>query len=180
MAIRGDDPLKIKQRAGHATFSTTEGYIREAEAVRDGFGEVFPPLPDELESHGESHESVGANGHVYVTAKDSAVGEAGFESSSKRRKRGVSAVKREVKTVSATATLDAKSATSGAPCDSMRLQPTPRSALADALAGHVAALLAAGDMGGAKVAADALARLVGSAGAGPVVDLGAERRKRGR
>jgi integrase len=30
MAVRGDDPLKIKQRCGHATFSTTELYIREA------------------------------------------------------------------------------------------------------------------------------------------------------
>jgi integrase len=47
-AIRGDDPMKIKQRAGHTTVSTTEIYIREAEAVRDGFGEVFPPLPEEL------------------------------------------------------------------------------------------------------------------------------------
>jgi integrase len=45
MAVRGDDPLKIKQRCGHASFSTTEIYIREAEAVREGFGEVFPPLP---------------------------------------------------------------------------------------------------------------------------------------
>jgi len=45
MAVRGDDPLKIKQRAGHSTFSTTEGYIREAEAIRDGFGEPFPSLP---------------------------------------------------------------------------------------------------------------------------------------
>ena len=45
MAVRGDDPLKIKQRCGHTTFSTTEFYIREAEAVREGFGEVFPPLP---------------------------------------------------------------------------------------------------------------------------------------
>ncbi len=45
MAVRGDDPLKIKQRAGHSTFSTTELYIRQAEAVREGFGEVFPPLP---------------------------------------------------------------------------------------------------------------------------------------
>jgi hypothetical protein len=26
-------------------FSTTELYIREAEAVREGFGEVFPELP---------------------------------------------------------------------------------------------------------------------------------------
>jgi hypothetical protein len=45
MAIRGDDPLKIKQRAGHTDFKTTEGYVREAEAIRDGFGDVFPPLP---------------------------------------------------------------------------------------------------------------------------------------
>jgi integrase len=42
MAVRGDEPLKIKQRCGHATFSTTELYIREAEALREGFGEVFP------------------------------------------------------------------------------------------------------------------------------------------
>jgi integrase len=48
LAIRGDDPLKIKQRAGHSSFATTEGYIREAEAVRDAFGEVFPPLPSSL------------------------------------------------------------------------------------------------------------------------------------
>ena len=48
MAVRGDDPLKIKSRAGHASFSTTEGYIRAAEQVRDGFGTVFPPLPPAL------------------------------------------------------------------------------------------------------------------------------------
>jgi len=45
MAIRGDDPLKIMARAGHEDFATTHGYIREAEAVRQGFGDVFPPLP---------------------------------------------------------------------------------------------------------------------------------------
>ena len=44
-AVRGDDPLRIKQRAGHASFSTTEIYIREAENLRQGFGAVFPPLP---------------------------------------------------------------------------------------------------------------------------------------
>lgn len=48
MAVRGDDPLKIKQRCGHTTFSTTEIYIREAEAVREGFGDVFPALPASL------------------------------------------------------------------------------------------------------------------------------------
>jgi len=48
MAIRGDDPLKIKQRAGHSAFSTTEGYIREAENLAVGFGDAFPSLPAEL------------------------------------------------------------------------------------------------------------------------------------
>ena len=48
MAIRGDDPLKIQQRAGHTDFKTTQGYIRVAELLRDGFGSVFPALPPEL------------------------------------------------------------------------------------------------------------------------------------
>lgn len=30
LAVRGDEPLKIKSRAGHSGFGTTEGYIREA------------------------------------------------------------------------------------------------------------------------------------------------------
>jgi len=49
MAIRGDEPLKIKQRAGHKTLSTTEGYIRTAESVAgEGFGLPFPVLPETL------------------------------------------------------------------------------------------------------------------------------------
>jgi hypothetical protein len=47
-AVRGDDPLRIKQRAGHKAFSTTEICIREAENLRDGFGLDFPPLPPDL------------------------------------------------------------------------------------------------------------------------------------
>jgi integrase len=49
-AIRGDDPLKIMQRAGHARFETTQGYIRAAEMIREGFGDVFPPLPLDAET----------------------------------------------------------------------------------------------------------------------------------
>jgi hypothetical protein len=48
MTVRGDDPLKIKQHCGHTTFATTEIYIREAEAVSEGFGGVFPVLPEVL------------------------------------------------------------------------------------------------------------------------------------
>jgi integrase len=36
MALRGDAPLVIQQRVGHAQFSTTSIYIREAEAVGQG------------------------------------------------------------------------------------------------------------------------------------------------
>jgi integrase len=48
MAVRGDDPLKIMQRAGHERFETTQRYVREAEAIREGFGQPFPPLPRAL------------------------------------------------------------------------------------------------------------------------------------
>src|SRR5262249_47317880 len=43
-AVRGDDALKIMQRAGHADFTTTQIYMREAENLAAGFGAVFPPL----------------------------------------------------------------------------------------------------------------------------------------
>lgn len=44
MALRGDEPLRIMQRAGHAEFTTTMGYVREAETL--GRTETpFPELP---------------------------------------------------------------------------------------------------------------------------------------
>jgi hypothetical protein len=45
MAVGDDAPLAIKSVLGHRRFETTEVYIRQADAVRGGFGEVFPPLP---------------------------------------------------------------------------------------------------------------------------------------
>ena len=48
MAIRGDDPLKIQQRAGHTSFEMTQKYIRTAEAVGEAIGAVFPSLPEDL------------------------------------------------------------------------------------------------------------------------------------
>jgi integrase len=43
-AVRGDEPLKIQAAAGHKDYGTTAGYVREAEALARGFGEVFPDL----------------------------------------------------------------------------------------------------------------------------------------
>lgn len=48
MVVRGDDPMKIRQRVGHEHIATTERYIRVAEEVRGGFGEVFAALPRAL------------------------------------------------------------------------------------------------------------------------------------
>lgn len=48
MAVRGDAPLAIKHVLGHRRFETTELYVREADAIREGFGEVFPALPASL------------------------------------------------------------------------------------------------------------------------------------
>lgn len=48
MALRGDEPLVIQQRAGHANFTTTQRYLREAETLGKDGGEPFPPLPEEL------------------------------------------------------------------------------------------------------------------------------------
>jgi integrase len=48
MAIRGDEPLVIQQRAGHANFATTQRYLREAETLGKDAGQPFPPLPPQL------------------------------------------------------------------------------------------------------------------------------------
>lgn len=44
-AIRGDEGVKIQWRAGHSDFRMTQVYIREADVLRAGFGDVFPAVP---------------------------------------------------------------------------------------------------------------------------------------
>ena len=61
MAVRGTDALKIMQRAGHSGFATTQIYLREAENLRDGFGEVFPSLPADLLERPKSARGVSAS-----------------------------------------------------------------------------------------------------------------------
>lgn len=58
MAVRGDDPLKIKARAGHSDLATTEGYIRTAGEITGAIGDVFACLPDGL---------TGAFGRAFVS-----------------------------------------------------------------------------------------------------------------
>ncbi|WP_437611148.1 site-specific integrase [Sorangium sp. So ce834] len=60
MAIRGDDPIKIMRRAGHADFATTQRYVREAEQLAGRFEPVFPPLPASLLGDGD-HDDPSVN-----------------------------------------------------------------------------------------------------------------------
>jgi hypothetical protein len=46
--MRGDEPLQIMQRAGHAAFETTKIYLRETENLSQGFATVFPVIPESL------------------------------------------------------------------------------------------------------------------------------------
>ena len=66
-AVRGDDGLKIKQRAGHAAFSTTELYLREAENLSHGFGTPFPELPESLLGPGGCFDKESDSGTLPMT-----------------------------------------------------------------------------------------------------------------
>ncbi len=71
MAIRGDDPLRIQQRAGHEDFDTTQIYVREAEPVREGFGSPFPPLPASLLTRDAVAEAQSTNPEDGIRLRDS-------------------------------------------------------------------------------------------------------------
>jgi integrase len=207
MALRGDDPLKIQRRAGHADFDTTQIYIREAEALGPDIGEPFPPLPACLlgaseggpngptqrgESSGESSENLvkqdeAAKGFRKTSGVD------GTRTPKNGEDRAVSAVDRGVMSDVDPSTDTPKSSNPGAETIPGRIpppppeapeppRPSPRAALAATLAGHVAELVAAGDLEAARLAAETLRRLLGDHGVahGPVLDLEAERKRRGR
>ncbi len=77
MAVRGDEPLRIQARAGHTSFSTPQGYIREPDVVRAGFGQPFPVLPKSLAEGKRSGESF--NRRKICKNLGNFVGAAGFE-----------------------------------------------------------------------------------------------------
>lgn len=72
MAVRGDDPLKIKARAGRRDFSTTEGDIPAAEQLAGAdFGAVFAALPAGLMRYpGSVPTGGGRPGEAMVRAKN--------------------------------------------------------------------------------------------------------------
>jgi integrase len=73
-AIRGDDSRKLQRRAGHEDPRTTEIYIREAENLTAGFGQVFPQLPRVLSDESSGDDAIDENSGGIL------VGVTGFES----------------------------------------------------------------------------------------------------
>lgn len=187
-AVRGDDPLKIQRSAGHSSFTTTERYIREAENVRAGFGDVFPALPSELCADGADEPDDGEpdGGEPSnrppnrLLTDDRASSEARFTAeipSKSERPRGADLTHyendgaRSPLSEPSESRVIALAPTTPTQPDSPRFvmawdasrtdPPTPRAALARALSEAVRFGLEAGDLQLVKIASRALAELVG-------------------
>ncbi len=75
-AVRGLDGTKLMRRAGHETFETTLGYIREAENLTAAFGRPFPPLPAGLLAESPRNRPIAQR---IVEFAGNMVGATGFE-----------------------------------------------------------------------------------------------------
>lgn len=187
-AVRGDEPLKIQRSAGHSSFATTDRYIREADNVRAGFGDVFPALPSELcegderDPHGGEPDGEGPSIRPAkcLFSADEATSERDLvaeNTGQSETEQGASLTRFE--NVDARLTLSKPSETrvialapttpnpsesprSVMPGDASRTAlATPRAALARALSEAVRFGLEAGDLQLVKIASRALAELVG-------------------
>lgn len=78
-AIRGDEPLRIQQHAGHTMFTTTQGYIRTAESMGADFGEPFPALPASVLNPVAPAECVHTDLHTLLQGVGKTASPAGFE-----------------------------------------------------------------------------------------------------
>lgn len=77
MALRGDNPLVIKQRLAHRGLETTMLYVRAAEMVGDAVGEPFPSLPEALLGAPSDGEANGSDGSPQGPAEAPPVGASG-------------------------------------------------------------------------------------------------------
>jgi hypothetical protein len=175
-AVRGDEPFKIKQRAGHANLATTEGYVREASSVADAFGEVFPPLPSTLlgpnSDRGGPKLTESSENPRRKARRPHGVRSLGLEHPSQR----------DPETQGPTRAEPVSEAPRASVSDhvSDRDQATARAprTLLDDLAALVARAVAAGDLTLARALIDAQAK-ASPASSAPIVDFAAERARRG-
>jgi integrase len=173
-AIRGDDPLKIMHRAGHKDLATTQVYIREAENVGRDFGEVFPPLPEELTGTRSLSPDLSPVAEVSsqkaVKPVVSAVRGKGFE----HHRPPASPADTQDSPKDSPLAIPSLSGSEGLPeASGTNAGTNPREVLVAHLRAAAASALEVGDFEAARVAVEALAQL----GAGQVMDLRAARRR---
>jgi len=143
--LDGTEHVRIMQRAGHRNFATTQGYIREAEAVGLDVGTPFPTLPASLvlgpqsvdrESSRESSPSTSTQRPSKKTAR-SVASPTGFEGDKIPQIPQESGESPQPGPTGQTADTPGKPAESGDPetirDDSLELGGVVESALADAL-----------------------------------------------
>ena len=137
--------------------------------------------PNGPEGHRFQIEGAPAVGRILAVDgnPDSWASPAGFEAAAARTDRGVSRMDRDIKPGATSAMQIPNPAISGAAGDSQRNPASSRAVMLAHLSADMGAALAAGDMEAARVAHDAIGRLLGAPGApAAVVDLAAERERR--
>lgn len=179
LAIAGAEPLKIKTWAGHRNFSTTEGYIREAENVRPGFGDPFPSLAQVCGASSESSRETSNIGRGHPPCRtnkgDRGASPTGFEADTRDGAEQDRAADATIDSATIAPTAAPKCPDLRGEDESRTNERNPREALVAALADAVKAAAMAGDLATAQTAAKMLAELVGSGSPSEVVDVASER-----
>lgn len=172
-AVAGTDALRIQRRAGHASLSTTQVYLRLAESVGvQGFGAPFPPLPTDLTAEADLVPStVPQTGGGRIEAHRDGAGAVAKAhemavsqrlATSRYAPNGFESLSPNYETLQNPAETKT-SAPDGGPTGG----PTPetpaslRGELVETLTRMVAAMSAAGDIAGARIALASLQRLLG-------------------
>lgn len=177
-AVRGDDPLRIMFRAGHKDLKTTLRYVRAVEDLKGTFGAPFPPLPECLLGGSVYDRSTGSGG-VCETPDEQAVfvseplertipnpdrrghDPARFEPNRGEETREIVAERvRPVPLQDRSETVFAAPQAPGV----VRVEAplTARQELVEVLTDAVRDMTLAGDLQGARIALDALTRLLGA------------------
>lgn len=175
-AIRGDDPLRIMQRAGHKSMATTMGYIRSAEELRAGFGEPFPDLTgccwDPGLAHDIAHSAVTTGNHGTLCGG----------ASPENQQSQADSYDPQPSTI---ADGEANAAETGSACDSAHglahADRSPRAVLVRRLTETIETATAAGDLGAARIAHEALGKLLAEPepGNAKVVDISSHPSRKG-
>lgn len=193
LALAGVDVVRMQRRAGHDSVTTTMDYVKQAEDLGGHVGEPFGPLPAALVEGliGEGDEPRqgpgrrpkyqpkrrGSTSKTTANSVEAAGVETGacVDSTGNDEDSSLSQVSRDAVSartlVVAGPTLEGEGGTSG------EGSARPRDALAATLGAAIAECTAAGDLEGARVAHEALGKLLSSATSPPAAVIRIDARR---